>query len=220
MEAYDTNRFEQYIKQQPQIATFSEPQVVLGPDYIATQDSMQPETLSAGDEHTHYDDNNEPLFSTIIVNLPKEQPGCGDTTPQKPLILITPADPMPAFQNPGYRPLSDEERKLFSGGCTLIPIPAQKKEDFIMTMTEEDAQQRWAESDKMKDLEKRIKELIPTVSDTRPGDWRTRIDRDVLDLIKDNEWAESMYKKIRSSNDDVKKIADNLGYFYRHNTSY
>lgn len=117
---------------------------------------------------------------------------------------------MPVFQNPGYRPLSDEERKMLSGGCTIIPIPAQKKEDFILTMTAEDAQKRWAESDKMKDLEKRIKELEKTVSHIRPGDW-SKTNKPSPALIKDYEWAEAMYEKFRTSNDEVEKITTNLG---------
>lgn len=213
VDAYNANTFDQYVKQQPQVATFSEPHVTLSPDYKETQQITDATAGEAYGEYTFSDDNeNTPCFSITIHNPPKEKPGCGDTTPQKPLILIVPADPMPVFQNPGYRPLSDEERKMLSGGgCTIISIPAQKKEDFILTMTAEDARKRWAESDEMKELEKRIKELEKTVSHVRPGDWRALIDRDVLDLIKDNEWAESMYKKIRSSNDDVKKVADNLG---------
>jgi hypothetical protein len=210
VEAYNVNDFEQHVRQQPQVAIFSESQVVLSPDYVATQHSMQYESLCTGDRHIHYDESNQPLFSTTIVNLPKEKPGCGDTTPQKPLILITPAEPMPVLQNPGYRPLSDEERKLLSGCCTIIPLPAQKKEDFIMTVTAKDAQKRWAESDKMRDLGKRIKELEKTVSNARPGNW-SKTHKPFPALIKDYEWAETTYEKIRVSNDDVNKIATNLG---------
>ena len=39
---------------------------------------------------------------------------------------------MPVFQCPGYWPLSDEERTMLSGGCTILPIPEQKKEDTII----------------------------------------------------------------------------------------
>ena len=77
------------------------------------------------------DDGNE-SFSITIQNPPKEKPGCGNTAPQKPLMCVTPADPMPVFQNPGYRPLSDEERKMFSGDCTLIPIPESERENMIL----------------------------------------------------------------------------------------
>ena len=141
VEAYNTHDFEKHVKQQPQVTTFSEPQVVLSPDYVTTQHSIQHESLSTGDEHIHYDESNQPLFSTTIINPPKEKPGCGDTTQNKPLILVTPADPMPVFQNPGYRPLSDEARKMLSGGCVIIPIPESERESNILFTEEKTAEE-------------------------------------------------------------------------------
>jgi len=121
VDTYNANTFEQHIKKQPQIVTFNEPQVALSPDYKVTQQKI----ATAGETHAEYtfsDDNEDiPCFSTVIHNLPKEKPGCGDTTPQKPLILVTPAEPMPVFQNPGYSPPREADETTSSGGCGVIP---------------------------------------------------------------------------------------------------
>lgn len=142
IDAYNPNAFEQYVKQQPQlVATCSEPQIALRPDYVATQDSVQqPEFLIAGDTYIHHDDTNGILFSTTIVNLPKDNPGCGDTTPQKPLILITRAEPLPVFQNPGYSPPREEDKgTLPNGGCGIIPDHLKDLFNKPLILTEDNA---------------------------------------------------------------------------------
>lgn len=142
IDTYNTNDFEQYVKQQPQVATFSEPQVTLSPKYLETQQNTDVIDEGAYAEYNFSDDNkNTPCFSTIIYHLPKAKPGCGDTTPQRPLILITPVEPMPAFQNPGCRSLSDQELKLLSGGCTIIPIPESENVPNILFTKEKTAEE-------------------------------------------------------------------------------
>jgi hypothetical protein len=130
VDLYDTNTFEQQIKQQPKISTFTEPEVAFSPNYTATATQKLP--IDTCGKYVFDNNDTDESFSITIQNQPKEKPGCGDTAPQKPLIYVTPADPIPAFQNPGYIPLSDEERKMFSGGCTIIPIPESEKGSTIL----------------------------------------------------------------------------------------
>ena len=117
---------------------------------------------------------------------------------------------MPVFQNPGYRPLSDEERKMLSGGCILIPIPEQKKEDFIMTITADDAQQRWSESKVMQEFLKRFNELARNINKEKPKSYLSfdsskKIEKALLE-------GEKLWQEIREKKNDIEKISNNTGF--------
>src|SRR5580700_1264249 len=87
---------------------------------------------------------------TIVIspNPIEKSTGCGDTTPKKPITLITPGIPVkPLVENSGHSPLPEEKKEELNGGCKGIPISQLTKEDLYITMTIEDAQKRWAKSD-------------------------------------------------------------------------
>lgn len=139
VETYDANRFEQQIKHQPQVLTFREPQVTLSADYNAMYQDTDAWSADTHSEHVMLDDENETSFSITIQNPPKEKPGCGNTTPQKPLIYVTPADPMPVFENPGYNPQPPENKNTHPhGGCGGIPDELKDLLNGPMILTAED----------------------------------------------------------------------------------
>ncbi len=231
VDTYNASTFERHVKQQPATShanvTFSEPHITCSPTYVPDQHTTTiTHTYSANpaeEYNVHNHDTDGSSLTVIIPESTKTVIGCGDTTPQEPLLLISPAEPMPAFQCPGYRPLSDEERTMLSGICITFPIPESERgsniicggivpasvdaSDLIMAIPTQEAQKRWSESDKMRNLENRIKKLTPTVSNARPGDWY----KNPTSNADDYAWAEKKWVAIRNSKDDVNRIAANMG---------
>lgn len=140
IDTYNANKFEQYVKQQPTAmytdVTVSEPNITYSANYVTIQHHAPITDTHADKIPQEYtiqpDDTDGPSLSLIVSDPSKSVIACGDTTPHKPLILVTPAEPMPTFQCPGYRPLSDEERKMLSGSCITIPIPESERGSSII----------------------------------------------------------------------------------------
>jgi hypothetical protein len=118
VEAYDSSRFEQHIKQQPALVTLNEPEIMYSPNYVAIQKDI---TTVPADTCSDYifsdnDDNEHDLLcsTTILQNPPPQAVGCGDTTPIEP------------FKNPGC----SGGRELIepSHGTPFIPPPLEPKE--------------------------------------------------------------------------------------------
>jgi|GEM_PF-3371817 len=120
IDTYDVNTFKRSVNQQPENTMSGEPSIIIGPHYMPAQQIVM---VSTHNEHTFNDDDqNEVSFSITIQNPAKEKPGCGDATPQTPPILITPADPIPVRQCPGYSlPLEEDKQAHHNGGCGAIP---------------------------------------------------------------------------------------------------
>lgn len=139
VDAYNANMFEQEMQQK--VLSY-EPRVVPHVNYVNEQfDGLRAseETCSVAVSN---DDANKPLCSITIYNQPKEKLGCipGDVElfenqgcpiiiPEKPTILITPAEPMPFFQNPGCGAIPDELKELLNGPIMLTADETKGKID-------------------------------------------------------------------------------------------
>ncbi len=124
VDRYNIGTFERHVKQQhatSYVNTLSKPQITCSPTYVPAQPTTTIThtypTKPAGEYSVLIDETEGSSLSLIIPDPSKSVIACGDTTPQEPLILISPAEPMPAFQCPGYSIVPQEKSYI----CILPP---------------------------------------------------------------------------------------------------